>query len=61
MDLKHNMMVFICLHCKLNMAYLDKCNKNKCNCAAKYAWSLFVFNSYFIPKVSVKTAYFFCN
>lgn len=46
MDL-HNMMVSICLYCKLNMAYPDKCNKNKWNFAAKYVWFLFVFNSYF--------------
>lgn len=47
MDLKHNMIVFIFIRCKLNMEYQDKCGKNKCNIAAKYAWPLFVSNSCF--------------
>jgi len=40
MDLKCNTVVFIFLHWKLNMAYPDKCGKNKSNFAAKYAWHL---------------------
>lgn len=43
MELKHNMMVFLFFHCKLNTEYPDKYDKNKWYFVAKYAWPLFVF------------------